>query len=38
MVNKNIVLKGDNSQSMFEINEYSNENYRYILMPLAMRG
>ncbi len=38
MVNKNIVLKGNNSQSMFEINEYSNENYRYILMPLAMRG
>lgn len=38
MVNKNIVIKGNNSQSMFEINEYGTENYRYILMPLAMRS
>lgn len=36
-VSQNIIIKGNNSSSMFDISEIGNENYRYILMPLALR-
>ncbi len=37
-IHKNTVIYGVNSSSMFKIKEDSNENYTYILMPLALRG
>lgn len=36
-ISNNVIIKGTNSSSMFEISEYNNENYKYILMPLALR-
>lgn len=36
-VSKNIIIKGNNSSSMFEFSEDGNSNYKYILMPLALR-
>lgn len=36
-INNNPIIKGTNASSMFEITEDGNENYRYILMPLALR-
>lgn len=36
-VSNNIIVKGNNASSMFEMSEEGNENYRYILMPLALR-
>ena len=36
-VSKNIIVKGNDASSMFEISEEGNENYKYILMPLALR-
>lgn len=36
-ISNNIIMRGTNASSMFEISEYGNENYRYILMPLALR-
>lgn len=38
ITNKNIIIKGNNSHSMFEIREFGNDDYTYILMPLAMRS
>ncbi|MGL5050160.1 MAG: DNA polymerase III subunit beta, partial [Fusobacteriaceae bacterium] len=35
---KNVVLQGNTSQAMFQMTELGNENYIYILMPLATRG
>ncbi|MGL5124202.1 MAG: DNA polymerase III subunit beta [Fusobacteriaceae bacterium] len=37
LTSQNIIVKGNDSNSMFEFNELGNDNYRYILMPLAMR-
>lgn len=37
-ISGNIIIKGTNSSSMFEISEFGNENYKYILMPLALRS
>lgn len=37
MLEKNVILKGNDSQSMFQISEAGNEKYLYILMPLAVR-
>ena len=36
-ISNNIIMRGTNASSMFEISEYGNDNYRYILMPLALR-
>ena len=36
-INKNVVIKATNSSSMFILEELENQNYRYILMPLALR-
>ena len=36
-ISGNIIIRGTNSSSMFEISEFGNENYKYILMPLALR-
>ncbi len=36
-VSENIVIRGTNSSSMFEISEFGKDNYKYILMPLALR-
>ena len=36
-ISKNPVIKGTNASSMFEITEEEDQNYRYILMPLALR-
>lgn len=35
--NDNIVIQGKSSSSKFEITELNNDNYIYILMPLALR-
>lgn len=35
---KNIILEGNSSQAMFQMTELGNDDYIYILMPLAMRG
>ena len=37
-ITENVIIRGTNSSSMFEISEYGNENYKYILMPLALRN
>lgn len=36
-ISNNIIVKGTNSSSMFAMAEYGNEDYLYILMPLALR-
>lgn len=36
-ISKNPIIKGTNASSMFEITEEGDQNYRYILMPLALR-
>ena len=36
-ISDNPVIKGSGSSSMFEITETGKEDYRYILMPLALR-
>lgn len=36
-IQKNIIIKATNSSSMFIMEEDGNENYKYILMPLALR-
>lgn len=36
-IQKNVIIKATNSSSMFILEELENENYRYILMPLALR-
>jgi DNA polymerase-3 subunit beta len=36
-IQKNIIIKATNSSSMFIMEELGNENYKYILMPLALR-
>ena len=36
-LSKNIIINGTNSSSMFEIKEYNNDNYIYILMQIALR-
>ncbi|MGL6063931.1 MAG: DNA polymerase III subunit beta [Fusobacteriaceae bacterium] len=38
LISNNVVIKGNDSNSMFEFNELGNDDYRYILMPLAMRS
>ena len=37
-ITENVIIRGTNASSMFEISEYGNENYKYILMPLALRN
>lgn len=37
-ISNNIMMRGTNASSMFEISEYGNKDYRYILMPLALRS
>ena len=37
-ITENVIVRGTNASSMFEISEYGNENYKYILMPLALRN
>lgn len=36
-LNNNVIIKGNNSSAMFQIVEANNDNYLYILMPLALR-
>ncbi|RUA07029.1 MAG: DNA polymerase III subunit beta [Fusobacteria bacterium] len=36
-IEKNIIIKATNSSSMFILKEVDNNNYTYILMPLALR-
>lgn len=36
-ISKNTIISGNGSSSMFEVKEYNNNNYIYILMPLALR-
>jgi len=36
-INKNLIINATNSKSMFIFKELNNENYKYILMPLALR-
>lgn len=36
-LSKNVIVSGTNSSSMFEVKEINNDNYIYILMPLAFR-
>lgn len=36
-ISNNVVIRGTNASSMFEISEFGNDKYRYILMPLALR-
>ncbi len=36
-LSKNVIISGTNSSSMFEVKEINNDNYIYILMPLAFR-
>lgn len=36
-LNKNIIIKGNSASALFEISEENNEDYKYILMPLALR-
>ena len=36
-ISNNVIIRGTNASSMFEISEFGNENYKYILMPLALR-
>lgn len=36
-IDKNVIMKATNSSSMFILEEFENKNYRYILMPLALR-
>lgn len=36
-ISNNVIIRGTNASSMFEISEFNNETYKYILMPLALR-
>ena len=36
-IEKNIIIKATNASSMFIFKEMDNDNYTYILMPLALR-
>jgi len=36
-IEKNIIIKATNASSMFILKEMDNDNYTYILMPLALR-
>ncbi len=36
-IDSNVIIKGNNSSSMFEISEANTRDYIYILMPLALR-
>lgn len=36
-ISDNVIISGTNASSMFEIKEFGNDNYIYILMPLALR-
>lgn len=36
-IDKNVVISGSNQSSMFSINELDNDDYLYLLMPLALR-
>lgn len=36
-ISKNSIIKCSSSSAMFEISEYENNSYKYILMPLALR-
>lgn len=36
-ISNNVIISGNNASSMFEIREEGNEDYIYILMPLALR-
>lgn len=36
-ISNNVIIQGNNPTSMFQIAEYGNDNYIYILMPLALR-
>lgn len=36
-ISNNVVISGNNASSMFEIKEIDNNDYIYILMPLALR-
>lgn len=36
-ISKNTIIRGNGSSAMFEIREHNNNNYIYILMPLALR-
>ncbi len=36
-IDKNTIIKATNSSSMFIFEELNNDNYKYILMPLALR-
>lgn len=37
MVDKNVVIKGNDSHSMFQLQQFGDSNYLYIMMPLAVR-
>lgn len=36
-ISENTILKGNSSSAMFEISEFGNNSYKYVLMPLALR-
>lgn len=36
-ISNNVIMRATNSSSMFIIEEHKNKNYKYILMPLALR-
>lgn len=36
-ISNNVIISGNNASSMFEIKEIDNDDYIYILMPLALR-
>lgn len=36
-IEKNTVIKGNAASAMFEVSEFENPSYKYILMPLALR-
>lgn len=36
-ISNNVIISGNNASSMFEIKELDNDDYIYILMPLALR-
>lgn len=37
MVDKNVVIKGNDSHSMFQLQQFGDNQYLYIMMPLAVR-
>lgn len=36
-ISNNVIISGNNASSMFEVREIDNDDYIYILMPLALR-